>query len=92
MSESREDVYTIPDHIRMHPSMHYGKLGNGTEYGDCIYQMLQKIIDNSIDEFTVGYGKRVDMYVDSATGEMGVRDYGRGVPMGGLRPVSSVVI
>lgn len=79
MSESREEVYTIPDHIRMHPSMYYGKLGDGTEYGDCIYRMLQEIIDNSIDEFKVGYGKRVEVSVDYATGEMSVRDYGRGV-------------
>ena len=78
MSESSEEVYTIPDHIRMHPSMYYGKLGNGMEYGDCIYLMLQKIIDNSIDEFKVGYGKRVEVSVDYATGEMSVRDYGRG--------------
>lgn len=79
MSESSEEVYTIPDHIRMHPSMYYGKLGDGTEYGDCIYLMLQEIIDNSIDEFKVGYGKRVEVSVDYATGEMSVRDYGRGV-------------
>ena len=81
MSESSEEVYTIPDHIRMHPSMYYGKLGNGTEYGDCIYMMLQEIIDNSIDEFKMGYGNRVEVSIDYVTGEMGVRDYGRGVPI-----------
>ena len=59
--------------------MYYGKLGDGTEYGDCIYLMLQEIIDNSIDEFKMGYGNRVEVSVDYATGEMGVRDYGRGV-------------
>ena len=81
MSESREEVYTIPDHIRMHPSMYYGKLGNGTEYGDCIYLMLQTIIDNSIDEFKMGFGDRIEVAVDYATGEMCVRDYGRGAPV-----------
>ncbi len=78
MAESSEEVYTIPDHIRMHPSIYYGKLGDGTEYGDCIYLMLQTIIDNSIDEFKMGYGNLVEVSVDYATGEMSVRDYGRG--------------
>ena len=78
MSESNEEVYTIPDYMRMHPSMCYGKLGDGTEYFDCIYLMLQAIIDNSIDEFKMGFGNRIEVAVDYATGEMCVRDYGRG--------------
>ena len=81
MSESNEEVYTIPDYMRMHPSMCYGKLGDGTEYFDCIYLMLQAIIDNSIDEFKMGFGDRIEVAVDYATGEMRVRDYGRGVPV-----------
>ncbi len=81
MAESSETVYTIPDHMRMCPSMYYGKLGDGTEYGDCIYLMLQAILDNSIDEFNTGYGNRVDVSVDYVTGEMSVHDYGRGAPI-----------
>ena len=81
MSESNEEVYTIPDYMRMHPSMYYGKLGDGTEYFDCIYLMLQAIIDNSIDEFKMGFGDRIEVAVDYATGEMCVRDYGRGAPV-----------
>jgi len=64
MSESNEEVYTIPDYMRMHPSMCYGKLGDGTEYFDCIYLMLQAIIDNSIDEFKMGFGDRIEVAVD----------------------------
>ena len=81
MSESNEEVYTIPDYMRMHPSMCYGKLGDGTGYFDCIYQMLQGIIDNSIDEFKMGYGNRIEVSVDCSSGYMSVRDYGRGVPI-----------
>ena len=81
MSESNEEVYTIPDYMRMHPSMCYGKLGDGTEYFDCIYLMLQAIIDNSIDEFKMGFGDRIEVAVDYATGEICVRDYGRGAPV-----------
>ena len=81
MSESNEEVYTIPDYMRMHPSMCYGKLGDGTGYFDCIYLMLQAIIDNSIDEFKMGFGDRIEVAVDYATGEMCVRDYGRGAPV-----------
>jgi hypothetical protein len=69
MSESNEEVYTIPDYMRMHPSMCYGKLGDGTEYFDCIYLMLQAIIDNSIDEFKMGFGDRIEVAIDYATGE-----------------------
>ncbi len=81
MSESNEEVYTSPDYMRMHPSMCYGKLGDGTGYFDCIYLMLQAIIDNSIDEFKMGFGDRIEVAVDYATGEMSVRDYGRGAPV-----------
>lgn len=81
MAESGEQVYTIPDYMRMHSSMCYGKIGNGKEYYDCIYLMLQEIIDNSIDEFKMGYGNRVEVSVDYVTGEMSVRDYGRGAPV-----------
>ena len=81
MSESNEEVYTIPDYMRMHPSMCYGKLGDGTGYFDCIYLMLQAIIDNSIDEFKMGFGDRIEVAVDYATSEMCVRDYGRGAPV-----------
>lgn len=81
MSQSNEEVYTILDYMRMHPSMCYGKLGDGTGYFDCIYLMLQAIIENSIDEFKMGFGDRIEVAVDYATGEMSVRDYGRGAPV-----------
>ena len=86
MSKVSEKVYACLDHVimhpldhvRMHPNMYYKKIGDGAEYGDCIYLMLQEILNNSIDEFKMGYGNRVEVSVDYATGEMSVRDYGRG--------------
>ena len=81
MSESSEKFYITSDYMRMHPSMCYRKIGDGTEYYDCIYLMLQAIIDNSIDEFKMGYGNRVEFSVDYTTGATSVRDYGRGVPV-----------
>ena len=61
--------------------MYYGKLGDGTGYFDCIYLMLQAIVENSIDEFKMGFGDHIEVAVDYATGEMCARDYGRGAPV-----------
>ena len=79
-----ENDYEISDlarHVREHPELCYGKVGNGTEYDDCIYCMLQEVMDNAVDEFRMGYGVQVDVNIDYASGEMSVRDYGRGAPL-----------
>ena len=62
--------------------MYVGEPGTGAMYHDCIYILLKEVIDNSIDEFVMGEGKRIDVSVDYATGETSVRDYGRGIPLG----------
>lgn len=68
------------EHIRLRPGMYIGKLGDGAAYDDGIYVLLKEIIDNSIDEYVMGYGKRIDLHV---TGHrVAVRDYGRGIPLG----------
>ncbi|NUQ25121.1 MAG: type IIA DNA topoisomerase subunit B [Saprospiraceae bacterium] len=68
------------EHIRMRPGMYIGKLGDGSSADDGIYVLLKEVIDNSIDEFVMGYGKQID--IDIQEGKVTVRDYGRGIPLG----------
>ena len=68
------------EHIRMRPGMYIGKLGDGSAYDDGIYVLLKEIVDNSIDEHVMGYGKRIDIKITDK--QVSVRDYGRGIPLG----------
>lgn len=68
------------EHIRMRPGMYIGKLGNGQSPDDGIYVLAKEIIDNSIDEFVMGAGKRIEIEIQDR--EVHVRDYGRGIPLG----------
>jgi len=68
------------EHIRRRAGMYIGRLGNGDRQGDGIYVLLKEIIDNSIDEFSMGFGKRIDISIEDRT--VTVRDYGRGIPLG----------
>jgi topoisomerase-4 subunit B len=70
------------DHIRLRPGMYIGKLGDGVSPDDGIYVLVKEVIDNSIDEFVMGYGKRIDISINGK--EVTVRDYGRGIPLGKL--------
>ena len=67
------------EHIRRRAGMYIGRLGNGDRQGDGIYVLLKEIVDNSIDEFSMGYGKRIDITIEDQT--VSVRDYGRGIPL-----------
>ena len=69
-------------HIRMRPGLYVGEPGTGAMYHDCIYILMKEVIDNSIDEFVMGCGKKIDVTVNYDTGEVSVRDYGRGIPLG----------
>ena len=69
-------------HIRLRPGMYVGEPGTGAMYHDCVYILMKEVIDNSVDEFVMGEGKRIDVNVDYDTGETSVRDYGRGIPLG----------
>ena len=68
-------------HIRMRPGMYVGEPGTGAMYHDCIYILMKEVIDNAIDEFVQGFGKKIDVNVNYDTGEVSVRDYGRGIPL-----------
>ena len=68
------------EHIRQRPGMYIGKLGNGKSYDDGIYVLLKEIIDNSIDEYVMGYGKKIDIRIKNK--EVVIRDFGRGIPLG----------
>jgi topoisomerase IV subunit B len=75
------------EHIRLRPGMYIGKLGDGAAADDGIYILVKEVIDNCIDEFVMGNGKRVDIKVKD--GKVSVRDYGRGIPLGKVVEVVS---
>ncbi|MCQ2158665.1 MAG: type IIA DNA topoisomerase subunit B [Bacteroidales bacterium] len=77
-------------HIRMRPGMYIGRLGNGNNPSDGIYVLLKEIIDNCIDEFSMGFGKQVTVDI-SEDGHVSVRDYGRGIPLGSVVKAMSVL-
>ena len=76
------------EHIRRRPGMYIGKLGDGSHAEDGIYVLVKEVIDNSIDEFNMGAGRRIDVDVTD-DGTVTVRDYGRGIPLGKVRQVAS---
>ena len=76
------------EHIRRRPGMYIGKLGDGTHSDDGIYVLIKEVVDNSIDEFNMGAGKRIDITL-TEEGEVMVRDYGRGIPLGKVKEVAS---
>ena len=68
------------EHIRQRPGMYIGKLGTGRSSDDGIYVLLKEIIDNSIDEYVMGYGKKINIKIKDQV--VTIRDYGRGIPLG----------
>ncbi|KAA6323853.1 DNA gyrase subunit B [termite gut metagenome] len=86
---TEEDITTLDwkEHIRLRPGMYIGKLGDGMHSDDGIYVLLKEIMDNSIDEYTMGYGQVIE--VSLAEGKVAIRDYGRGIPLGKLVDVAS---
>jgi topoisomerase IV subunit B len=77
------------EHIRLRPGMYIGRLGNGAHAEDGIYVLLKETIDNSIDEFTMGFGKKIEVEITDRT--IRVRDYGRGIPLGKLIDCVSII-
>ena len=77
------------EHIRLRPGMYIGKLGDGSSRDDGIYVLLKETVDNSIDEFQMGYGKQIEITIENNT--VTVRDYGRGVPLGKVVDVVSKI-
>ena len=86
--KTEESIYTEDsiqsldwkEHIRLRPGMYIGKLGDGSSKDDGPYVLLKETIDNCIDEYVMGYGKKIDIHISDGTVE--VRDYGRGIPLG----------
>lgn len=77
------------EHIRLRPGMYIGKLGDGSSPDDGIYVLLKEVLDNCIDEHTMGYGKHVDITIEGKT--VTIRDYGRGIPLGKVVDVVSKI-
>ena len=75
------------EHIRMRPGMYIGKLGDGSAPDDGIYVLVKEVIDNSIDEFVMGNGKKIEIKIDGDV--VIIRDYGRGIPLGKVKDVVS---
>ncbi len=88
-SYSGDDIKTLDwkEHIRLRPGMYIGKLGDGSQNDDGIYVLLKEVLDNAIDEYMMGFGKQIDIEVSEYT--VGVRDYGRGIPLDKVVDVSS---
>ena len=85
-----DDIKTLDwkEHIRKRPGMYIGKLGDGSHSDDGIYVILKEVIDNSIDEFAMGFGKQIVVNITD-DGTVEVRDYGRGIPLESVVDVSS---
>jgi topoisomerase-4 subunit B len=83
------DIKTLDwqEHIRRRPGMYIGKLGDGTNSDDGIYVLLKEVLDNSIDEYMMGFGRQI--VVDVTDTSVSVRDFGRGVPLGKLVDVAA---
>lgn len=86
---TEDNIVTLDwrEHIRRRPGMYIGKLGDGSNFDDGIYVLLKEVLDNSIDEYMMGYGKQITVDVTETT--VAVRDYGRGIPLGKLIEVAS---
>lgn len=81
-SYTEENIRSLDwkEHIRMRPGMYIGKLGDGGAPDDGIYVLVKEVVDNSIDEYVMGNGKKIEVKIKD--GKTSVRDYGRGIPLG----------
>jgi len=77
------------EHIRLRPGMYIGKLGDGSSPDDGIYVLVKEVLDNCIDEYTMGYGKSVELTIEGK--QVTIRDYGRGIPLGKVVDVVSKI-
>jgi topoisomerase-4 subunit B len=77
------------EHIRLRPGMYIGKLGDGSSPDDGIYVLVKEVVDNCIDEYTMGYGKNIEITIEDKL--VKIRDYGRGIPLGKVVDVVSKI-
>ncbi len=78
--ESKIKTLSSLEHIRLRTGMYIGRLGDGSSYDDGIYVLLKEVVDNSVDEYIMGFGRRIEVQVEGPLVQ--VRDYGRGIPLG----------
>ena len=88
---TEDNIRTIEgvEHIRLRPGMYIGRLGDGRSPDDGIYVLLKEIIDNSIDEFSAGFGREIRITIEDGT--VSVRDFGRGIPLGKVVDAVSIL-
>ncbi len=86
---SEETIRTLDwrEHIRKRPGMYIGKLGDGSSQDDGIYVLIKEVLDNSVDEYMMGFGKVIDIVINENI--VKIRDYGRGIPLGKVKDVAS---
>jgi len=86
---SEDNIKTLEwhEHIRRRPGMYIGKLGDGSSADDGIYVLLKEVLDNSIDEYMMGFGRTIEVKIEE--GKVSVRDHGRGIPLRKVKDVSS---
>ena len=88
--ESKIKTLSSLEHIRTRPGMYIGRLGDGSHQDDGIYVLLKEVIDNAVDEFIMGQGRRIDVFISEGN-EVTVRDFGRGIPLGKVVECVSVI-
>ena len=99
MAENKQDLFEYTEesirsldwkeHIRLRPGMYIGKLGDGSSADDGIYVLVKEVVDNCIDEYTMGHGKQIEVVIEEKT--VSVRDFGRGIPLGKVVDVVSKI-
>lgn len=99
MAENKQDLFEYTEesirsldwkeHIRLRPGMYIGKLGDGSSADDGIYVLVKEVVDNCIDEYTMGYGKQIEVTIEDKL--VTVRDFGRGIPLGKVLDVVSKI-
>ncbi len=87
--ESKIQTLSALEHIRLRTGMYIGRIGDGSNPDDGIYVLLKEVIDNAVDEYIMGHGKRVDIGLDGC--RVTVRDYGRGIPLGKVIDCVSII-
>ncbi len=87
--ESKIKTLSSLEHIRLRTGMYIGRLGTGDDPDDGIYILLKEVIDNSVDEFIMGHGKKIDISIEGS--QVTIRDYGRGIPLGKVVECVSVI-
>jgi len=87
--ESTIKTLSSLEHIRLRSGMYIGRLGDGSNLDDGIYILLKEVVDNSIDEYIMGFGKRIDITLEGE--KASIRDTGRGIPLGKVVAAVSII-